>query len=111
MKAGYAVEGYTDAEDAISRLQSDSARVDLVCTDLTMPGTSGLAVARRIRDLCPHLPVVLVSCFVKAEVVDAAKRLGAIDLLSKPDQMDSWPVLVQEAFRRARSLDGQASCA
>jgi two-component system capsular synthesis sensor histidine kinase RcsC len=65
---------------AILRQQS----VDLVMTDLNMPGLTGWAVARLVKAMRPNLPVVLVTGDVYAIQVDRPERRYVDALLAKP---------------------------
>lgn len=61
--AGYAVIEAAHADEAVAVLRS-ATQVDLVLTDIRMPGTlDGLALARIARDEFPHLKVVLASAY------------------------------------------------
>ena len=51
----------TDGADALAQLDSANEPIDLVLTDIMMPGLDGLAVARAVRDRYPKLPVLLMS--------------------------------------------------
>jgi CheY-like chemotaxis protein len=58
--------------------------VDLVMTDLTMPGLTGWAVARLVKAMRPHLPVVLVTGDAYAITLDLPERRYVDALLAKP---------------------------
>jgi two-component system cell cycle sensor histidine kinase/response regulator CckA len=84
----------TDGTDALAQLDGADEPVDLVLTDIMMPGLDGLAVARTVRERYPELPVLLMSGSADAVAVmrhledprirfipkpfDAAGLLGAI---------------------------------
>lgn len=70
------------AETAMQRLKEVS--VDVIVTDLVMPGENGIAFARRARDLRPFVPVLFFSGYARVPDVVAAMRLGAVDFLEKP---------------------------
>jgi CheY-like chemotaxis protein len=79
-EAGFAVETARCAEDALDRLSGD-APIDLLLTDVVMPGMGGRAAARVAKEHRPETPVLFMSCF-PAEIVFADGTTGA--LLSKP---------------------------
>lgn len=60
-RLGCRVHAVTDPEQALDHLRRDPSGYDLVLTDQTMPGSTGVALLPRLRALNPDLPVVLVS--------------------------------------------------
>jgi len=70
-----------DAEDALLKLQGESADYDIVMTDVVMPGMSGIALARVISQRWPNLPVVLTSGY--SDDLTAGQG-GDFDLIQKP---------------------------
>lgn len=60
-----------------------AARIDLLVTDVSMPGLSGIEVLRRLRAARWGTPVILVSAFPDRQLVDEAARRG-VPLLEKP---------------------------
>lgn len=58
---GYEVALAGDAETALQMLSDSSQQIELLLTDLTMPGTSGNVLAARVRERLPSLPILLMS--------------------------------------------------
>jgi len=83
------------AED---RICDGDERFDLVLTDQTMPGRTGLELATRVSALRPELPVLLYSGF--GEGIDAAdlKRSGVRALLRKPIEPEALRSALAEAI-------------
>ena len=78
---GFVVQTATNAADALSHLASDP--VDVLFTDINLPGgMDGAALARRARELLPHLPVVYASARVTM-LAPEARVPGAI-VVPKP---------------------------
>jgi DNA-binding NtrC family response regulator len=74
--------------------------VDLVLTDLNMPGKDGLTLIDSLRAINPELPVIVMTAFgTVASAVDAMKR-GAADYLTKPIDLDELDVLVTRTLER-----------
>jgi CheY-like chemotaxis protein len=61
--AGYAVLDAEDGRGALDLLQHVAPAVDLVLTDLRMPGMSGTQLARAVSELRPDLPVLYMTGF------------------------------------------------
>jgi DNA-binding NtrC family response regulator len=96
----YEVRGFPSAEDALAALEADEP-VDVVVSDVRMPGMDGYELLRHVRAVRPDLPFLLVTAF--AEVKDAVKALqedGADDYLSKPVEMQELRQRVQLAIDR-----------
>ena len=71
-----------EAKDALTVLLSES--IDLLLTDVRMPGMDGLELQRRIRLERPTLPIIFISAHENAETRQAALNEGAFNFLYKP---------------------------
>ena len=74
-------------------------RLDLVLTDLKMPGLDGMALMARLHEADPDLPVVMITGFASIESAVAAVREGAFDYLPKSFSVDQLRVAVERALR------------
>jgi PAS domain S-box-containing protein len=81
---GYKVTGMPNGESALHELRQNPRSYDIVVTDLSMPGLSGLQLAHQLRKLRPDLPVILTSGYVNPEDQAKADRLGIRAILTKP---------------------------
>jgi CheY-like chemotaxis protein len=61
---------------------------DLVITDMRMPGMNGLEVIRFLKEKWPALPVIVISAYARDELLEEAEKEGALEILSKPVDMD-----------------------
>jgi DNA-binding NtrC family response regulator len=106
-KRGYEVETAGDADEAMGIVSSRT--VDLVLTDLRMPGRTGVELVDAVRGANPEIPVVVMTAYgTVTSAVDAMKR-GAADYLSKPVNLDELEVLVARTLeRRALVSENQA---
>ncbi|MEO6743173.1 MAG: PAS domain S-box protein, partial [Caldimonas sp.] len=95
---GLEVEHCTDPHAAERRLGERAAAIDLLLTDQTMPGMTGLALAQRAAALRPGLPVLLYTGF--GEGLDEADltRSGVRTLLRKPVDRESLRSALREAL-------------
>lgn len=82
-RMGDLAEGFTDAEQAIEAFRRDPARVDLVVTDFSMPGMSGLDVARELLRIRADVCIVLVSGYVDDALVASSRELGVRHVIYK----------------------------
>ena len=81
---GLDVTLHADPFSAERLLADPTARIDLVLTDQTMPGMTGLALAQRARDLRPDLPVLLYTGFGEGLDDTEVMRAGVRAVLRKP---------------------------
>lgn len=79
---GYQVYEAADGQAALQLLEQ--VDVDLILSDLRMPGVDGLAVLQQVRELSPQTMVVLMTAYASVDTVVEALRLGAQDYLLKP---------------------------
>ena len=86
----------SSAEEAIERLQVNN--YDLVISDITMPGMSGLELIPRVKSLAPNSVVVMVSGMQTVESAIDALRLGAFDYVMKPFDLRQVEAVVKRAL-------------
>lgn len=87
-RRGYRVSGYEDAAEAMAALRANPHDFDLVVTDYNMPGTSGLVVARTVKEIRSNLPVAMASGYLTADLRAEALAAGVSELIQKPDSVD-----------------------
>jgi len=75
---------------------------DLVLSDIRMAGLNGLETLRRIRQLDPQLPVILMTAYGTTQTAIEAMKLGAYDYLLKPFDVPRLKQLVNHALKAAR---------
>lgn len=98
---GYDTVLAIDAREALAELAAGAARFDIVFTDVVMPGMNGIDLAKEIRRLYPHLPVVLTSGY--SHVLAEHGSYG-FELLQKPYSIEALSrVLRTTALPRAAS--------
>ena len=92
---GYSVVVARSAEDAINIIKKD--KIDLVLSDIKMPGMSGVELLQWIRDYNRVLPVLLTTGFPTLDSAIEALKLGAFDYLTKPFHLEE----IGEKIKRA----------
>ena len=78
---GFKVVAVATGEQARQFIDSDKGSIDLLLSDVVMPGISGVDLARDVNVAWPHIPVVLMSGYTDQELGDLSTRVG---LLRKP---------------------------
>src|SRR5262245_31714806 len=84
------------AEQALVNLRQ--ANFELVISDITMPGMSGLEMIPHIKELSPNTVVVMISGMQTVESAIGALRLGAFDYLMKPFDLRQVEAVVKRAL-------------
>ncbi len=92
--AGTAEEGWKLAGD-----------VDLILTDLKLPGMDGLELLEKLKGQNSHTPVVVMSAFGTVENAVEAMKRGAVDFLPKPFSLDHLTVVVEKALEVRKLRD------
>jgi two-component system response regulator PilR (NtrC family) len=99
-KEGYAVsqaESAEKASDLISR-----GEFDLVISDISMPGQSGLEVLRQAKGSNPDTPVIMITAYASTESAVEALKLGAYDYIIKPFDVEEMRIVVRNALEKRR---------
>jgi DNA-binding NtrC family response regulator len=91
----HACQTAVTAEEALTKLKSQL--FDVVLTDISMPGLSGLDLLNRVVQLYPGTPVIIVSGLSDEEQAQTLIRQGAFDYLLKPFRLE----VVEDSVRRA----------
>jgi CheY-like chemotaxis protein len=81
-RAQYTCVAVPTVREALTVL--DHTPMDLILTDLRMPGADGLTLVREARRRVPGTPVVIVTAYATDVVAEGALRAGAVALLPKP---------------------------
>jgi two-component system, NtrC family, C4-dicarboxylate transport response regulator DctD len=97
---GFAPTVATSADEALARLADDD--IDVVLTDLRMPGRDGLALLEAIRALRPATPVLMLTGHGDVPLAVAALKAGAYDFLTKPHDPDRLAVALRNAGEQRR---------
>jgi PAS domain S-box-containing protein len=102
-RAGYRVDGHVRADQALAAFAADPRSYSLVITDLSMPGMSGMDVAREILNIQPDAVVVLASGYVRQMDVDAAMAVGIREVILKPNTVDELAPIVHRLLNETRA--------
>ena len=91
----HACHSANTAEEALAKLQAQA--FDVVLTDVSMPGLSGMDLLNRVVALYPGTPVIIISGLSDQEHAQNLTELGAFDYLLKPFRLE----VVEDSVRRA----------
>jgi two-component system response regulator PilR (NtrC family) len=99
-RAGHKVKAAEDGAVALRALAAGEP-IDLVITDLRMPGAlGGLDLLDEVKRKSPETQVVVMTAFASTETAIAALKRGAYDYLTKPFKIDEIQVVVERALER-----------
>jgi two-component system response regulator HydG len=98
---GYETQSAASGEAALQLLGEQPFA--MMVSDVRMPGMSGIETLRRVRQIHPALPVLLVTAFADIRSAVTAMRDGAVNYLAKPIDLDEFITSV----RRALSSGGE----
>jgi len=99
----YQCQTVETVEKALERLQAES--FDVVLSDISMPGLSGLELLEHVLQKYPDTPVIIISGISDQEHAEGLITLGAFDYLLKPFRLEAVENSVKRAmeFRRQRT--------
>lgn len=96
---GYNVTALSDPETGLAYL--DESEVDLVITDMKMPGLTGQDVLEHVKKNYPHIPVIIMTAFGSIESAVEAMKIGAFDYITKPFANEELLLSVTKAAQYA----------
>jgi DNA-binding response OmpR family regulator len=104
---GFEVGVARDAESALHVLRIEPA--DIAVLDLMMPGTNGMELARRIRDLYPEVRVVLTSAYHLSERQLTRADCGVVGFVPKPYVLAELASFLREKLNGVPSVAAPAA--
>jgi two-component system response regulator FlrC len=106
-RSGYSITTAGSGMEALCRLKEKYFQ--LVITDMRMPEVTGLDLLRRVRNLSPQTPVVLLTAYGTVQNAVEAMKHGAFDYLLKPFSAESLESVVRRALAARSTPDEQVS--
>lgn len=97
---GYEAEVAEDGDQALELLEK--LHPDLVFLDLRLPKSTGLELLKKIRQYDPYIAVVMMTAYGTIEGAVEAMKLGALDYLKKPIDLDELKIVVERAQEASR---------
>lgn len=106
LRHSFGVKLAESGEKALAILRE--GHIDLLLTDLRMPGMDGLALLRKIQGLYPNLICILLTAYGSVEIAVEAMKQGAYDFLTKPVNLEHLEMLIKRALHtRAMEVENQ----
>ncbi len=95
--AGYQVAEAATAGEALTFFERGQDSISVVVLDLKLPDSSDLGLLRRIHQIAPGCPIILMTAHGSQEVLAEAMRSGAYNVLGKPFDLNRVVGMVREA--------------
>ena len=95
-KYGITLETENDSVKALNLLHERTADFDLLITDQTMPGITGVDLARLALEIRPELPIILCTGYSEAVSPEQARDVGICEYLLKPTDFRQMAALIQK---------------
>lgn len=95
-------EGYEciishSGSEAMEKVKNED--IDFIFLDFLLPGTDGVEIFKKIKDIKPNLPVVIMTGYVEKEVTQNIKDSGSYGILYKPFDVEKISNILEEYFK------------
>jgi PAS domain S-box-containing protein len=100
---GYAVSAFTNPVESLEAFRLNPGGVDIVITDMTMPGITGLELIKKIRNLKPGQPAIL--CTGYSDLINREKAIsaGIREYLEKPLDIKELARLIRSTLDESKA--------
>ncbi len=89
--------------EALKKLQEEGP-IDMVLTDINMPGLDGLSLLAKINDIDPTIKTVIMSGYSDMKRIRKAMNLGAFDFLTKPLDFKDLEITLKKTLEKKRQI-------
>jgi two-component system response regulator RegX3 len=96
---GYAVQGSNDGGEGLEAILND--QFDLVLLDVMLPTLDGFSICRRVREVKPSQPIIMITAKGSEDDIVAGFKAGADDYVPKPFSLRELNVRVEAVLRRS----------
>ena len=106
--AGYEIIVAIDGKAALEHIKREREPIDLVITDVQMPGLKGDALLQAVRDERAESPVIVITAFGSVEQAVQMVKAGAFQYLTKPFETRELLLLIEAALEQSAPQREQA---
>ena len=103
-KEGYEARSMENAKHALEYCAKNP--VDLVISDIRMPGMDGVDFLKALKELDPEILVIMITAYASVDTAIEAMKCGAYDYFTKPFNIDEIKLNIKKALK-ARSLEAE----
>ncbi len=97
-RLGYQVRAFAKPREALEGFKTDPQEFDLLLTDFTMPGMTGIDLAKAVHAIRPDLPVILSSGFTGAYSRESMPETCRFEVINKPASMQELAQALNKVF-------------
>ncbi|MEJ2554557.1 MAG: sigma-54 dependent transcriptional regulator [Gammaproteobacteria bacterium] len=98
--SAFSVDVHRDPEQALADFRNHGA--DLIISDLSMPGITGMDLLREVRAQDPQVPFIIITGYSTVDNAIEALRLGATDFIKKPYEVEELLLQAERNLENAR---------
>ena len=95
---GYQTDAYNSSREALSAFQQFPHKFDLVLSDLTMPGMTGIEFAGQLQQVRAGIPIIIITGYGNQLDEQTQKRNGIRHVASKPIRIDELTTLIRQVL-------------
>lgn len=96
-----------DGKDAIEKVEKEQP--DIVLMDIKMPVLNGIDALKKLKEIFPNIPVIMMTAFGDTDSAIKAMKEGAYDYITKPFENSEIRTIIEKGLTSARLLE-EASC-
>jgi len=93
---GYSVTAVSSGIEALDVVKKEPGEIDLIITDMTMPGMTGVELATKLLQIHPGIPIILCTGYHEIITPKKAKELGIREYLSKPYSQSEMAKIIRD---------------
>ncbi len=93
---GYRVRAVGNAEAALTIIEQRKKRLDLLLTDVVMPGLNGAQLGKRAKEIRPELPILYMTGYTRNAIVHQGRLDEGLQLLQKPISQNQLAARVRD---------------
>ncbi len=97
-KEGHQVTTADSGARALETLQKQA--VDVIVSDIRMPGMTGIELLETVKEHSPELPIIMITAFASPDDAVLAMKNGAFDYISKPFNVDEIKSVIESATNK-----------
>jgi DNA-binding NtrC family response regulator len=95
---GHQVQEASSGQKAMELLEGN--RIDVILTDLRMPGMTGLDLLKAAKEARPDIDVIVMTAYGSVEGAVQAMKIGAVDFITKPVDLDQLEIVLRRTLDR-----------